>query len=819
MRRAPSREGTASPQTPTEEDRALLDNEHKPETDGIDGPEQPPRSERAEQALRASEERYAAIFDKAPFAIALTDETNGATLSVNDAFLRLFEYTREEVLGRTSRELHITDPESYSRVGAEMRQNGRVRDFECTRLTRSGARLALSLCVERTSVGGRPLVLTTIQDITARKQAEDRLTAERERLAVTLHSIGDAVIATDVEARITVFNGAAEALTGWTAADALGRPLHEVFRIVHEETGEPVTSPVDKVLREGVIVGLANHTALIARDGSERPIADSGAPIRDPEGRITGVVLVFRDQTGERAAERMLRASEARFRALFEQAAMGVALLETRTGRFLEVNESFAAMLGYTRDELRRTSWETLTHPDDLPLNRVGVQRMEARREPYRCEKRYLAKDGSIVWTRLTVSPVNEENETLRMQLAIVEDITEQRRVREALLKAEERFHQAQKLESVGRLAGGVAHDFNNLLTVILSYTEMMREALADGGAASAEDLNEIHAAGVRARDLTRQLLAFARKQVIAPISLDLNAVVRDSQRMLQRLLGEDIDLRVSLEPGLWLVHADPSQVEQVLMNLAVNARDAMARGGTLTIETHNTTTADADEDTPETSREWAQLTVRDSGSGMSPEVMAHLFEPFFTTKEQGRGTGLGLATVYGIVQQAHGLVHAESAPGQGTTFHVRLPRTQVARPPSTGRRPAAPRGGSEGVLLVEDEPQVREVTARALRAAGYTVTTFPTPQAALGIPTEELRRIRLLVTDVVMPGLDGRALSDELCKRHPGLRALYVSGYTQDAIAVRGVLDAGIEFLAKPFEISALLSRIRAILDPQGPA
>jgi two-component system cell cycle sensor histidine kinase/response regulator CckA len=647
------------------------------------------------------------------------------------------------------------------------------------------------------------------RDVTEQRRAQDALREREERLAVTLRSIGDAVIATDAAARVTLMNPEAERLTGWSAAEALGRPLHEVFEILDEDTGAAAESPADRVLREGAVVGLGNHTSLLARDGTARPIADSGAPIRGTGGDVTGVVVVFRDQTLERAAERDLRQRELRFRAIFEQAAVGVVEVETASGRFLRVNGRFCEMLGYTPEEVQALTWRELTHPDDVGQDLEGVRRMLQTGTPHRREKRYLRKDGSVLWARVNVNRIAMPGEAPTSQVAVVEDITDQHAL-------EERLRQAQKLESVGRLAGGVAHDFNNLLTVILSCASSLQQDLSGGLPAAIEEVNEILGAGNRAADLTRQLLAFARKQLIAPVRLDLGVVVRNSERMLRRLLGEDVDLRVRLAPGLWTIHADPGQVEQVIVNLAVNARDAMPRGGALLIETANASvgpSAAGDGEGPLVG-DWVQLRIRDTGLGMSAEVKAHLFEPFFTTKEPGKGTGLGLATVYGIVNRAGGRVRVESEPGQGSTFEISFPRHQgAAEQPS---KPSSRReeGGSERILVVEDEPQVRNVLVRALQGAGYDVVPAAHPLAALELSPDELRQVKLLVTDVVMPGLDGKELASELCRRLPELRVLYLSGYTQDAIAEHGVLETGTQLLPKPFTGTQLLSRVRDILD-----
>jgi PAS domain S-box-containing protein len=654
-----------------------------------------------------------------------------------------------------------------------------------------------------------------LMDVTERKAAEDRLAAEKERLAVTLQSIGDAVIATDAAGRVTLLNPEAQRLTGWPQAEALGRPLGDVFRIVEETSGRPAEDPAARVLRDGVTVGLANHTALIARDGGRCAIADSGAPIRGPDGAILGVVLVFRDQTEERralrameVAEDALRRSEERFRALIENSADILVVFDAER-RIRLWSPSAAHCLGWRAEEVlgKRLDELDLVHPDDLPV--VAAAARSIADQPggiARSQARYRHRDGS--WRLVEGTGHNLHHDPAVRGLVVnARDITEQRRLQDQL-------HQSQKLESIGRLAGGVAHDFNNVLTVILSCAETLAEALA-GSTAPPEalaDVGQIRAAGRRARELTQRLLAFARRQVIAPARLDLNDVVRGSEPLLRRLLGEDVRLVLELAPEPWPVLCDPGQVDQALMNLVVNARDAMPGGGTITLGTRNLPARGPD---PAEARDRVALFVRDTGVGLSPEVREHLFEPFFTTKEQGKGTGLGLATVYGIVSQNGGSISVESDPGSGATFELRFPRTDApvapARPDAARRR--AGWAGQERLLVVEDDPAVRAVTVRALGDAGYRLQVATCGAEALELFDHLPAPIDLVVTDVVMPGMNGWALVEELRRRQPGLRALYVSGHNEEVLASEPRVAPG-EFLPKPFTPELLLERVRALLD-----
>ena len=415
-------------------------------------------------------------------------------------------------------------------------------------------------------------------------------------------------------------------------------------------------------------------------------------------------------------------------------------------------------------------------------------------------------KDGSLVTIALTVSPIRDAGGTTIGVSGIARDVSERRQV-------EAQFRQAQKMEAVGRLAGGVAHDFNNLLTIINGNAEALLSMLAGQGTAL-EMLRDIQQAGERAAGLTQQLLAYSRKQMLKPSVLDLNAVVIDAKNMLARLIGEDISVSVEPDSALQCVKADAGQLGQVLMNLCVNARDAMPTGGTIVIRTANTIMTGTE--WPEISAPprgpYVELSVSDSGMGMDAETQKHLFEPFFTTKEHGRGTGLGLATVYGIVKQSDGFIRAESAPGRGTTFRIYLPAVDTP-PDQEAFTLAAPRG-RETVLIVEDEPRVRSLMRVMLKRAGYTVLVAQDGAQALQLAAEHGPALDLLITDVVMPGMSGRQVVDRVRASYPTLPVLFISGYTDDAMVRHGIAEADTPFLQKPFTMSDLTRKVRQVLD-----
>lgn len=645
--------------------------------------------------------------------------------------------------------------------------------------------------------------------------AESELLANMKRHSITLKAIGDAVIVTDEQGVVELLNPIAETLTGWSNDEAYGKPLIEIFRIVNEETREKVEDPVVKVLREGVVVGLANHTLLIAMDGTERPIADSGAPIFNDEGTIIGVVLVFRDQTAERAAERTLLESEERFRLTFEQAAVGIAHIAP-DGNFLRVNKKICDIVGYSKEELLKRAFQDVTYPEDLATDLEYVQKLlNGTIDHYSIQKRYLTKDGSIIWVNLTVALVRKSSGLPDYFISVVEDITGTKKTEREHENLREQLTQAQKMESIGLLAGGVAHDYNNMLTVITGYTGMALQYTAEGEPLY-KNLMEILKASQRSIDITRQLLAFARKQTISPEVLDFNTTMEGMLNMLRRLIGEDIDLAWRPGDNLWNVYIDPSQVDQILANLCVNARDAIGGVGKITIETGNisfdeTYCRDHFGFTP---GDFVLLAVSDDGCGMDKETLDHVFEPFFTTKAVGHGTGLGLATVYGIIKQNEGFINVYSELGKGSTFRIYFSRYKgEIDEVSPEIALLVPQSHGETVLLVEDEPAILRMGKIMLERLGYKVVPASTPSEAMEMAGKHAGDICLLITDVVLPDMNGRDLADQIRILCPEIKILFMSGYTANAIAHRGVLDDGINFLSKPFSEETLGVMVNKVL------
>ncbi|HYL55257.1 MAG TPA: response regulator [Gemmatimonadales bacterium] len=526
-------------------------------------------------------------------------------------------------------------------------------------------------------------------------------------------------------------------------------------------------------------------------------------------GPAVGRAMTLRQAQREAAvaADSQLR-SERRFRKLVEYSSDVITLLDG-TGTVLYSTQSLKPTLGYGPGEMVGHSVFELVYPDDRPAaERLfrGVARDASITS--RVDVRVRHKEGP--WRDLEVAVANHlDDPDVRAMVVTYQDVTDRKRLQQQLF-------QAQKMEAVGRLAGGVAHDFNNLLTAILGSTDLLLETLpADHP--GREEGAEIREAALRAVDLTRQLLAFSRQQVLAPRVLDLTDVVANLHKMLRRLIGDDVDLRTTLAEGLGAVRADPGQLEQVIVNLAVNARDAMPRGGQLTIETANVD-VERKGDTAAVpvveSGAYVLLVVSDTGTGMDAETKARMFEPFFTTKPKGQGTGLGLATVYGIVKQSGGYVWVESEPGHGTTVKIYLPRVVADVDPQSASPEIRRLNGSETVLLVEDQEQVRELTKRLLEARGYRVLVAASGPEALRLAEHYASQIHLLVTDVVMPGMSGREVSLLLAPTHRDMRVLYLSGYPDPSVVDQGVLAPGTPFLQKPFTSEALARKVREVLD-----
>jgi two-component system cell cycle sensor histidine kinase/response regulator CckA len=589
----------------------------------------------------------------------------------------------------------------------------------------------------------------------------------------------------------------------------LGYSLEELkstssFDQIHPDDRERVKEAAKAARDTGV--GRPIEYRIRHKNGTWRTLESTASVIRNSKGEPDRFVIVNRDITERMQAAEALQRSEASFRSVIEVAPYGIFRADL-AGNLFMVNAALEKMLGYESEaDLLKVNLGTGVYR--YPAEHQKINDLFARDQQFRdVEVDWKRKDGAYITVRCSGWPVKTEDRTEIEVFA--EDVT-QRRVLERQLRM------AQKMEAVGRLSGGIAHDFNNLLGVVLGYIQVIKRNLVSGSGLY-EYAEEIEKASHRAVSLTRQLLAFSRQQVLEPVTLNLNTLVTDMEKMLPRLIGEDIDLKLILDPVLGQVKADPGQVEQVLMNLAVNARDAMPDGGKLTIRTANAEidTAFAREHPGSIPGTYVILVVTDTGTGMDPEIQAQIFEPFFTTKGRDKGTGLGLATVYGVVKQSNGYIDVESQKGKGSVFTIYLPRVarDATAAPLSAPEPMNVRG-SETILLVEDSEPLRRLAELFLKENGYRILAAADGAEAQQLAAQIADPIHLLLTDVVMPGINGRVLAERLAPSQPAMKVLYMSGYTDSFIAGHGVLEDGVHLLHKPFTEETLMRKVRELLD-----
>ena len=656
-------------------------------------------------------------------------------------------------------------------------------------------------------------LLCTYEDITEHKRAEEALRRSESFLAGVVDNVPDMVFVKDArDLRFVLVNRAEEAL--------LGRSREE---LIHgTDLGPSTPAEVEffeaadrQVLETGQIMDIPEERLTTIH--GLRILHTRKIPIFDEGGRPRHLLGISEDITDRKAADDALLKSEERYRHIIETITDYLFSVVVSDGRAVSTSHGpgCVAVTGYTSQEMADDTnlWLSMVVPEDLEQVVDQSCRLMAGESVGAIEHRILRKDGALRWVRNTLVPRFDSSGRLVAYDGLVQDVTERRALQEQLL-------QAQKMEGIGRLAGGIAHDFNNLLTAILGYVEMARLDLpADLPVDHAlkSDLDEIGTAGDRAASLTRQLLAFASKQIVAPVRLDLSALVADILRMLRPLLGENIVIETVLESGIGTIEADPGMIQQLLVNLSVNARDAMPDGGRLIIETaaEVVTEAYAAAHPGAGAGSYVCLSVTDTGCGMSEEVRAHLFEPFFTTKERGKGTGLGLATCHGIVRQLGGHIRVFSEEGSGTTFRIFLPRTDGPASVLPARAAGSPAPtGTETVLVVEDEAIVRRLAVLGLRAQGYTVIEASSGAEALEIVGRVANQLDLVVSDVVMPGISGPELVKRLAVVAPGVRCLLVSGHAEAAVLPDGLTGIGASFLPKPFTPERLARKVRDVLD-----
>ncbi len=777
------------------------------------------------------------LVECSPEAITILDTCHQVT-RFNSEFVRMFGFTMEEAVGRPLDTLIVPDDRTAeSDWIQEAVERGQKVTLETKRRRKDGTLLDVSVSCAPVIVGAQRVgVCVVYRDIEEHKRAQTLSSALyriAERTSSASHLQGFYA---------SIHNIVGELMNAQNFYIALYDPATQLLTFPHfVDERDPAPSPkrlgrglTEYVLRTGepLLATPKVFDELVARGEVELIGAASldwmGVPLR-AGNQTFGVLVVqsYREDVrfGERDKEVLtfvsqqlasaidhkrheeaLRQSEARYRSLVQSAVYGIYRCDAE-GRFLDVNPALIHMLGYdSAEELVNLDAQREVFLEPADHNRL-MQEFQRTRQLDGAEVRWRRKDRSAITVRLSgraATGLDDSDEVLEI---IAEDVTERRAL-------EEQFRQAQKMEAVGRLAGGVAHDFNNLLMVVSGYTEVLLDELGQDDP-KLPKVQAIQQAADRATTLTRQLLAFSRKQLLELKVVDVNAIVADMERLLRPLIGENIDLTTRLAPNVGHTRADAGQLEQVIMNLVVNAKDAMPNGGRIVIQT-----CEAELDASHREHSFIEpgpyilLSVSDNGAGMDKETQSRIFEPFFTTKEKGKGTGLGLSTVYGIVKQSGGYIFAESTPGSGTAFQIYLPRvSDPTEPTGQEKHLQGPTGGSETVLLVEDEDSVRELVRETLKSRGYTVVEASDGVAGLNVAEAYQGTIHILITDVVMPGMSGRELAKRILAARPEIKVLYLSGYTEDAIIHEGALEAGTAFLQKPFTLHALARKVREVL------
>jgi two-component system, cell cycle sensor histidine kinase and response regulator CckA len=752
---------------------------------------------------KALEERYRSVMEHANDAILLF-LPGGRILEANRRAEELLGLPRERIMGQEY--ATFTAPEDEGWLAAEeatLVADGSTRVQDCRLLRGDGTVVFVDVSASLIRLGDEPIVLAILHDTSERRQSEQELGAARARLHY-LVSENPAVIYAqrvgEASSAVSSISENVERLLGYTAAEALA-PRWWTDHL-HPDERARVAVEAAGVFASGRIV---QEYRLRHRDGSYRWFRDEKRLVRDAAGQPSEVVGTFADITARKSAEQRLLDSEEQYRILFDSNPHPMWVFDAQTLAFLAVNDAAVGLYGYSRDEFLAMTIKEIRPLDEAPALVEYLETIPDTPSLPATQVKHRKKDGSLLEVAGSSNAI--EFHGRRARLVLAHDVSEQRRLEGELL-------QAQKMEAVGRLAGGVAHDFNNLLGVITGYSELLLKSMAPQHSDSRR-VEQILKAARLAAGLTRQLLAFSRRQVLQPRTLDLGEILANVEKMLVRLIGDDIQITSVPGVGLGHIRADPGQVEQVLMNLVVNARDAMPKGGRVCFETANVVLDEAYSIRHPEVRPgpFVMLSVRDTGVGMDAHTQAHIFEPFFTTKEEGKGTGLGLATVFGIVQQSGGSVIVESQLGVGTKFTIYFPRVEGELARASLAADADTQRGTETVLLVEDAAPLRVMVREILEEAGYVVIESADAEDALSrLPL--LDQARLVLTDVVMPRMSGPDLVKRVRTARPDVKVLFMSGYTDAATGLRAMLGVDTQFIQKPFAASALLAKVREILD-----
>jgi two-component system cell cycle sensor histidine kinase/response regulator CckA len=776
---------------------------------------------RAEDTLRLSEERARVLFQSITDALMvhdiLPDGTPGTFIEVNDVACQRLGYTRDELLAMSPQDIDTPGTEgNYQSISAQLMKGSDVV-IEQTHVAKNGDRIPVEIHARLFSLRGRPTVVSLVHDLRQRRRAERDLHESEQRLAQAVNVAGLGIFEYDHATGAFLCSSAFKNMLGWD--EHVEATLESVLAKVWPDDRPILLAAIPILLSDALQIhnhGSVGPTAVELR--IVRPEGIGWLVVRaesffevdassQHKGRTVGAV---QDITKQKGVELRLSESQQQLQTAMDAAKLGVWSRDLKS-RVISLDEVARNIYGWPPDQVVTDSvlLERIVPEDRALFKELTLPSEDAIGVEYRID----SPGNGIRWVSASGRMLRDSLGIATHRTGVVQDITEKKQAEQELSALEQQLRHSQKMEAVGRLAGGIAHDFNNLLMVIRSYTELMEETFAAHDP-QRRSTRAIMKAADRAAGLTGQMLAFSRKQVLMPVTLDLNSAVSDCARMLRRVIGEDIELRVNLK-STWTVRADQDQISQVLMNLGVNARDAMPEGGTLTIETSDITTDDL------LIRKYHYLppgdyvvfSVTDSGTGITRDVQEHMFEPFFTTKSVGKGTGLGLSTVYGIVKQSGGYLLVDSEPGHGACFTIYLPRVrqEISLPDSMNSERL--QRGTETILIVEDEDSLRESLCEFLSSLGYTILSANSGSQALSVSSQFERPIHLLISDVVMPKMSGRELSQMLTGIRPDIKTLFMSGYTDDAIVRHGVEQDGVAFLQKPFSLATLVRRVREVL------
>jgi two-component system, cell cycle sensor histidine kinase and response regulator CckA len=760
-----------------------------------------------------NDEIFRALFEQSAIGVAVV-ELDGRPVLANAALQQFLGYSAAELSTLTYHAFTYPDDLALDAEHASKLVAGAIDHYVVDkRYVRKDSRVVwgrLTVSLLRASDGAPQFVLAMVEDSTERRLAEEALLSSEARYRRVVEMAYEGVWTIDRHALTDYVNPRMASMLGYAAEEMLGRSM---FAFMDDDARGEAASNFER-RQEGVAE--LHEFRLRRKDGAELWTLMSTNPILDANGEFVGALAMVTDITERKRAEDALRESETRYRLATRATDDMVYDWDVRAGT-LYWTEAIKTVLGHEPDDPATAVrwWVEQLHPDDRDATLDSLSfALASTDDTWRAEYRMRRGDGRYAQVLERAHIVRDSSATPTRMIGAIADQSRRHEL-------EAQLRQSQKMEAVGRLAGGVAHDFNNLLMIIQNYTKLVADELPTG-AASRTDLEEVLQAAERAGELTRQLLALGRKQVLRPEQLDINHAVASTAAILRRVIGEDIAIETALDPGVWPVYVDHGQFEQVLMNLAVNARDAMPSGGAIRLRTSNVVRSGHASDATRPTNDvgsYVSLIVEDTGTGIDPAILPEIFEPFFTTKAVGEGTGLGLSTVYGIVEQSGGSISVESTPGRGTSFSILLPRADTAAHVHVASAPI--RGaadGTETILLVEDDERVRTLVRRVLEKHDYIVheaTSGPDALRIMETTTQAKNgRIDLLLTDVVMPGQNGRELADDLTARWPELRVLYMSGYANDEMLRRGVAGLGSAFLQKPFTSAALSQAVRTLLD-----